>query len=447
MGHILVVDDETDICRAMSLIFSEMGHTVHMADNIKDALEIVNTTLPDIAFFDLRLGQESGIDLLKLSKKAAPDMTVLMISAFGSVESVVQAMKIGAYDYICKPFNNDEIKIMVNRLFEHRELINSRDSLQQELDGILRFESMVGASPAMKRMKHLIKKVLHSKANVLLTGETGTGKSLAAHIIHHQGPRKDFPLVTINCGAIPENLLESELFGHSKGAFTGAIENKTGLFVKADKGSLFLDEVSELPLKMQVKLLNVIQTKELTPVGSTEPVKIDVRIIAASNTNLAEAVQKKELRKDLFYRLNVVEISVPPLRECRSDIPQLVHLYVDRFSKDAGRPSPKIPGAIMISLQEHSWPGNVRELENIIERAVLMCDGDTIEPKDISLDLIRAETVNSAQNSKPTDLKSRVSLMEKEYIQEVLARHGNNKEETARFLNINIATLYRKLDH
>jgi len=447
MGHILVVDDETDICRAMSLIFSEMGHVVHMAHNIKDALEIVNTTLPDIAFFDLRLGRESGIDLLKQSKEIAPDMTVMMISAFGSVESVVQAMKIGAYDYICKPFNNDEIKIMVKRLFEHRALINSRDSLRQELDDILRFESMVGESPAMKRMKHLIKRVLHSKANVLLTGETGTGKSLAAHIIHHQGPRKDFPMVTINCGAIPENLLESELFGHSKGAFTGAIENKTGLFVKADKGTLFLDEVSELPLKMQVKLLNVIQTKELTPVGSTEPVKVDVRIIAASNTNLAEAVEKKELRKDLFYRLNVVEIGVPPLRECKTDIPQLVRLYVDRFSKDASRPSPKIPESIMRTLQEHAWPGNVRELENILERAVLMCDGDTIEPRDISLDHIHAESLNIARNHKPTDLKSRVSLMEKEYIQEVLKRHGHNKEETARFLNINIATLYRKLDH
>jgi DNA-binding NtrC family response regulator len=447
MGNILVVDDETDICRAMSLIFSEIGHTVHMAHNIKDAIKIINTTSPDIAFFDLKLGGESGIDLLKSTKEIAPDMTVIMISAFGSVESVVCAMKIGAYDYICKPFNNAEIKLMVNRLFEHRELINSRDSLQQELDDIFRFENMVGESPAMKRMKHLIKKVLHSKANVLLTGETGTGKSLAAHIIHHQGPRRDFPLVTINCGAIPENLLESELFGHTKGAFTGAIENKTGLFVKADKGSIFLDEVSELPLNMQVKLLNIIQTKELTPVGSTEPIKVDVRIIAASNIDLAEAVQKKEFRKDLFYRLNVVEIAVPPLRECKTDIPQLVHLYIDRFSQDSSRPSPKVSETIMRSLQEYSWPGNVRELENTLERAVLMCDGDNIEPKDICLDHTQADLVNMSRSDKPTDLKSRVSLLEREYIQEVLARHGNNKEETARFLNINIATLYRKLDH
>ncbi len=447
MGNILVVDDETDICRAMSLIFSETGHNVQVAYNIQKAMEIIETVSIDIAFFDIRLGQENGLDLLKTAKDNSPDMTVIMISAFGSVESVVQAMKIGAYDYICKPFDNDEIKIMVSRLFEHRELLRSRESLQNELDDTFHFKNLIGDSPAMKQTKYLIKKVLHSKVNVLLTGETGTGKSLAAHIIHHHGPRKDFPFVTINCGAIPENLMESELFGHCKGAFTSAIENKTGLFVKANKGTVFLDEVTELPLNLQVKLLNVIQTKELIPVGSTEPIKVDVRIIAASNANMSEAVKKKEFRNDLFYRLNVVKIHMPPLCKCKSDIPQLVRLNVNKFSKDNGKYPLKVSESLMRLLQDYPWPGNVRELENTLERTVLMCETDTIKPGDINLDYIYASSTNAPLNNMPTDLKSRVALMEKEYIQEALKRHDNNKEKAAKFLNINIATLYRKLEH
>jgi DNA-binding NtrC family response regulator len=446
MGDILVIDDEADICRAMRLIFTEMGHRVHVAHNIRKAREIVGAVSPDIAFIDIRLGQENGMDLLKSAKVDAPEMTVIMISAFGSVESAVQAMKIGAYDYICKPFINDEIEMMVKRIFEHRDLVKNNENLQSELDNIFRFENLVGESPVMRGTKHLITKVLHSRANVLLTGETGTGKSLAAHMIHHHGPRKDYPFVTINCGAIPENLLESELFGHRKGSFTGAFENKTGLFVKADKGTVFLDELSELPFNMQVKLLNVIQTKEVLPVGSTDPVKVDVRIIAASNQDMYEAVKKGVFREDLFYRLKVVEIRMPLLREYKDDIPQLVSLNVKRFAKENGKEPPKISQDVFNFMQEYHWPGNVRELENILERAILMCEGDTVELEDIQVDGKHAASPVLPPNDVPKDLKSRVAVLENEYIQEVLKRHNYNKGEAARYLNINVTTLYRKLE-
>ena len=446
MGNVLVVDDEKDICRAMTLIISEMDHKVHVAHNSRKAMEIVKAVSPDMAFIDLRLGQENGLDLLEAFKKAAPDMTVIMISAFGSIESAVRAMKIGAYEYICKPFINDDIEMMVARIFAHRKLLQNNQKLQQELAEAFHFKNLLGDAPAMKRAKHLIKKVLHSRANVLLTGETGTGKSLAAHIIHHHGPRKDHYFVTINCGAIPENLLESELFGHREGAFTGAIENKTGLFVKADKGTIFLDEVSELPLNMQVKLLNVIHTKELLPVGATDPVKVDVRIIAATNREMSEAVKKGAFREDLFYRLNVFEVHMPSLRECRDDIPRLVYENIIRFSKDNGRAPLKVSPDVMRFLQEYDWPGNVRELENTLERAVLMCESDQIEKSDFRVDHQHQPLEEKQLTDFPKDLKSRVALLESEYIQEVLKRHDYNKGEAARYLNINLTTLYRKLD-
>lgn len=447
MSDILVVDDEIDICRALELIFSDMGHKVHTAHNIAKAKEIIHSAYPALAFVDVRLGGENGLDLLKTARNTAPDMTVIMISAFGSIESAVQAMKIGAYDYICKPFINDEITLMVDRIFEHRKLLENNESMQKELDDTFRFDRLIGDSTEMKRTKHLIRKVLHSKANVLLSGDTGTGKSLVAHTIHHQGPRKNYPFVTINCGAIPENLMESELFGHRRGSFTGAVENKTGLFVKADKGTLFLDEVSELSLGMQVKLLNAIQTKEVLSVGATEVIKADVRILAASNRNLYEAMKKGHFREDLYYRLKVVEIRMPLLKECKSDIPQLVHAAVIRFSKDNGKSPVRISQEVMDFLQEYDWPGNVRELENTLERAVLMHEEDAIKPEDIHVDFEHELIAKTATgDNSPKDLKSRVAMMEKEYINEVLIRHNHDKKKAAQFLKINLATLYRKLD-
>ncbi len=446
MGNVLIVDDEKDICRVMTLIISDMGYKVHVARNSREAMEVVKSVRPDLAFIDIRLGQEDGLELLSATREKAPNMTVIMISAFGSVESAVSAMRNGAYDYICKPFLNDDIEIMVNRIFDHRKLLQKNENLQRELDNTFRFKNLIGEGSSMKHAKHLIQKVLHSKANVLLTGETGTGKSLAAHIIHHHGPRKDHPLVTINCGAIPENLLESELFGHREGSFTGAISNKTGLFVKGDKGTVFLDEVSELPLNMQVKLLNVIQTREVMSVGATEPVSVDVRIIAASNRDMSEAVKNGIFREDLFYRLNVFEIKMPSLREYRADIPQLVYKNVDRLSKDNGGGKLKVSPEVMGFLEEYHWPGNVRELENTLERAVLMCEGDTIEAHDIRVDHQHSPMPDGNANDKPKDLKSRVAILEKEYIHEILKRHNYNKGEAARYLNINITTLYRKLE-
>jgi DNA-binding NtrC family response regulator len=444
MGKILVVDDEVDICRIMSMIFSQQGHDVSVANNTSSALSVIDDKRPDIAFIDMKLGSENGLDLLKEAKSQAPEMTVIMISAFGTVESAVKSMKTGAYDYICKPFINDEIELLVERVFQHRGLVESNEKLQRELTDTLRFDNFIGASAVMRRTKSLMRKVLPSSANVLISGETGAGKSLAAHIIHHHGPRKSKPFVTINCGSIPESLIESELFGHKKGAFTGAVENKIGLLVKADQGTVFLDEVGELPLNMQVKLLGFIQTKELMPVGSTEPKEVDVRIIAATNRDLSEEVAGARFREDLYYRLKVLEIRMPPLRELKQDIPQLVSSNLIKFARKNDKAPSSISSDAMSKLMDHLWPGNIRELENTIERAVLLSEGPNIELDDIWFD----EPVGNGEETEgdePTDLKSRVALLEREYILEALKKNGFNKEETARYLNVNLSTLYRKL--
>lgn len=445
MGTILIVDDEPDICRAMTLIFADMGHNVYGAQSLRKAMKIIDEKHPDVAFFDVRLGRDNGMDLLKTVKAKTSDITVVMISAFGSVESAVRAMKMGAYDYICKPFNNDEMEMMVKRIFEHRGLVQNNRKLKEELNDTFHFKNFFGESKAIKRTKHLIKKALHSKANVIIGGETGTGKSLVAHIIHHHGPRKDHPFVNINCGAIPENLLESELFGHMKGSFTGAIENKIGLFTKANKGTIFLDEVSELPLNMQVKLLNAIQTKEILPIGSTSPIVIDVRIIAATNVDILEAVRNRYFREDLFYRLNVFEVKMPPLRECRSDIQGLVFNNVIRFAKENDKKAPRVSQELMRLLHEYHWPGNVRELENTLERAVIMCDDDELGVEDVGINFSGSMTDDEQVYKNPEDLKSKIEILEKEYIQEKLKRYNNDKELTASHLNISVATLYRKL--
>lgn len=441
----MVVDDELDICRAIHLIFTEIGHNVEIAHNIKSALEMIHTKPIDVIFIDIELGREDGLDLIKPALEFTPEAAVVLITSFGSVESAVKAMKMGAYDYICKPFINDELVIMVNRIFEVKNLVKKNKSLKKELNDVYSFESLSGSSRAISKIRRMIKKVLTSDVNVLITGETGTGKSLAAHLIHHHGARNEFPLITINCGAIPENLLESELFGYKKGAFTGAIKNKNGLFEKAHKGTIFLDEVSELPLNMQVKLLHAIQEKEIMPIGGTETIKFDARIIAASNKNLYMAVKEGAFREDLYYRLNVVELPMVPLREHKEDIPELVHTSLTKFCNKSGKTMPKVSKEVMELFQNYSWFGNVRELENVIEGVLVFCEGSTIEMDDV-IGSLQEDDSQVNPDGIATDLKSKIMIFEKEYITNVLEKHNNNKAAAARYLNINLTTLYRKLE-
>jgi DNA-binding NtrC family response regulator len=365
-----------------------------------------------------------------------------MMTAFASVGSAVEAMRAGAADYITKPFINDEIRLTIRRLIEDRELRRENQILRQELSQrCITFKNIIGNSDAMQRVFSVMEKVIPSKANVLITGESGTGKGLVAQAIHESGPRMDKPFIAINCGAIPENLLESELFGHKKGSFTSAVDDKKGLITMANEGTLFLDEIGELPPALQVKLLHVIQTKELTPVGDTRVVTVDVRIIAATNADLMQRVKEGRFREDLFYRLNVIEIVVPPLRDRRDDVPLLIKHYLDMFAKEAGKKIRDIDYEAMQAMMAYDWPGNIRELRNTLERAVVLAEGEVITLHDLP-DKFRTIDVEGPSTS---SLRQALDDFEREYIRRGLAENKGNKEQTAERLGIDLATLYRKL--
>jgi DNA-binding NtrC family response regulator len=351
-------------------------------------------------------------------------------------------MKAGATDYITKPFINDEIRLTVKRIVGNKNLEMENQILRQELSQRpAAFSAIIGKSDAMLKIFSIMEKVIPSKTNILITGESGTGKGLVAQAIHESGPRKDKPFISINCGAIPENLLESELFGHKKGSFTSANEDKKGLITMANGGSLFLDEIGEMPMALQVKLLHVIQTRELTPVGDTRVINVDVRVIAATNADLAQRVKEGRFREDLYYRLNVIEINMPPLRERRDDIAVLIKHYLELFAKEAGKTIKDIDYEAMQAMLTYDWPGNIRELGNTIERAVVLADGDTITIHDLA-DKFRTLDLEGVPTS---SLRQALDAYEREYIKRSLTEHKGNKETTAEALGVDLATLYRKL--
>jgi len=367
---------------------------------------------------------------------------VIMMTAFASVGSAVEAMRAGATDYITKPFINDEIRLTLKRILQSRELQMENQILRQELSQRpAAFTNIIGSSEAMQKVFSVMEKVIPSKSNILITGESGTGKGLVAQAIHEAGARKDKPFISINCGAIPENLLESELFGHKKGAFTSAIEDKKGLITMANGGTLFLDEIGELPSSLQVKLLHVIQTKELTPVGDTRVITVDVRIIAATNADLLQRVKEGRFREDLYYRLNVIEIRMPALRERRDDIPVLIKHYRGIFSKEAGKNIKDIDYEATQALLAYDWPGNIRELRNTIERATVLADGEVITIHDLP-DKFRTLDVEGISTS---SLRQALDTFERDYIRRSLTENKGNKETTANKLGVDLATLYRKL--
>ncbi len=441
-ANILIVDDEKDICKALNILLTKEGHAVKEAYNGEEAVERIMKENFDIIMTDIKMGKMDGFEVLRQSQKISPDTSVIMMTAFASVGSAVEAMRAGASDYITKPFINDEIRLTIRRILQSRDLQMENQILRQELSQRHEaFANIIGTSEPMQKVFTFMEKVIPNKSNILITGESGTGKGLVAQAIHEAGPRKGKPFISINCGAIPENLLESELFGHKKGSFTSANEDKKGLITMASGGTLFLDEISELPQALQVKLLHVIQTKELTPVGDTRIITVDIRIIAATNADLMQRVKEGRFREDLYYRLNVIEIRMPALRERRDDIPVLIKHYLAISAKEAEKCAKDIDYEAMQALLAYDWPGNIRELRNTIERATVLADGEMITIHDLP-DKFRTLDIEGVSTS---SLRQALDEFEREYIRRSMTENKGNKETTASTLGIDLATLYRKL--
>lgn len=383
MDTVLVVDDEKNYLLVMEALLAGAGYEVLTAEGGEEALEIVRRNDLDLIITDMKMPRLSGIELMEQIKKVYPDLPVIMMTAYGTVEKAVEAMKKGAFDYILKPFKNEEMLLTVAKALELRHLLTENRRLKQDLEQRYRFENIIGNSKAMQSIFAMVEKVAQTRATVLISGESGTGKELIARAIHFRSPRSQGPFISVNCGALTETLLESELFGHEKGAFTHALAMRKGRFELAEGGTLFLDEVAEMSPALQVKLLRVLQEMEFERVGGTKTIRVDVRVVAASNRELQAEVEAGNFREDLFYRLNVVHLQMPPLRQRREDIPLLVMHFIQKYAAANQKGDIKLDPAVMKILLNYSWPGNVRELENVIERAVILCSQNTITPQDL----------------------------------------------------------------
>ncbi len=443
-GAILVIDDDPDMREMVHDMLKDRGHQVTTAGSGEEALRRLAEEDYAVVLTDLRMKGLQGIELLTQVKRDYPDINVVLMTAFGSVETAVEAMKHGASDYLTKPVKKDELVRVVERVVREASLRREVSRLRKEVHREYSFHQILGKSKAIQAVFDLIRRVADSPTNVLITGESGTGKELVAKAIHFNSDRKEAPFIPVNCAAIPEQLLESELFGHMRGAFTDAKADKRGLFEEAQKGTLFLDEISELPLMLQAKLLRVIQEKEIRRVGANKSVAVDVRVIAATNLNLAEEVKAKRFRDDLYYRLNVIELKLPPLRERREDIPLLVEAFLKKCGEVRRKEVKGVSEAALAMLMDYAWPGNVRELENIVERAVTLSRGDKISPDDLPLSVQGARgdrrvLDEAAEKTLP------LHEIEKEYIKKILEKTGGNKYQAAHALGIDRKTLYRKL--
>ncbi|MDX2150806.1 MAG: sigma-54 dependent transcriptional regulator [Bryobacteraceae bacterium] len=436
-GRILIVDDDPVVRDSLGKWFDSEGYEVTLVSSGKEALERLAGRRWDVALLDIKMPGMDGIELHERVHEADPDLPVIMMTGYASVETAVKALKQGAYDYITKPFDPDELVLLVKRALEHqaakREVERLRENLQDALPG----SDLIGQSPAMKRVAELIETVAPTDATVLLTGESGTGKEVVARAIHARSPRRFMPMVVIHCGALTETLLESELFGHERGAFTGAQFRKKGKFEVADGGTVFLDEIADISLRTQTDLLRVLQEKEITRVGGNETVEVDFRCIAASNKSLEKLVKEGTFRPDLFYRLNVFSIEIPPLRERLEDVPLLVSHFLAKYASSMNRPVPRIASRALELLMNYQWPGNVRELENAIERAMVISREAEIQPSDFPFQLHPADAANGSGRT--------LEDVEKAHIAKVLEETKWNMSRTARILDIDRTTLYNKL--
>lgn len=455
LSRILVVDDEESIREFFQIMLKREGYEVFTATNGREGFEVFKKNQVDVIISDIQMPEMSGMEFLTKVKEADPEMVMIMVTAFGSTDTAVECMKLGAYDYIQKPFKIEEIKIILKQALEKRSLKMENVQLKKELGTKYAFDNIIGGAPPMLRIYEMVKRVANTKSSVLITGESGTGKELIARAIHYNGPLKDKPFVTVNCGAIPENLMESEMFGHKKGSFTGAIADKKGLFEVANTGTIFLDELGELPLTMQVKLLRVIQEGTFKRVGGTEDISVDVRVISATNKNLETEVKGGRFREDLFYRMNVIQIHCPPLRERKEDIPMLANHFLEKFSVALGIGVKKISNEAMEILRRYHFPGNVRELENIVERTVALEPGTMILPESWPRHLLEikesspsgALDANKIEiTSDGIELEKLVADFERTLLVKALQQTGGVKKKAAKLLKISFRSMRYRVD-
>lgn len=441
-ANILIIDDEESMRDSMSQVLRKEGHTVKGAAEGKEGLSLFSRETFQVVFLDLKLPGINGMDVLSRIKETSPDTPVIIITGYASIESAVEAMKRGAFDYMAKPFTPGELRVVTQRALDGRRLLLENIYLRRELEAKTEFEMVIGKSKAMSDVLDIVRRVSPSESTVLITGESGTGKELIAREIHLHSLRRQAPFVVVDCGALVETLFESELFGHVKGSFTGAHETKHGRFEVADGGTIFFDEISNIGLNIQAKLLRVIQEREITRIGSSKPIKVDVRILAATNEDLAEAVRKGKFREDLFYRLSVVPVHLPPLRERKEDVPLLVEHFLRKYNKKAKKNIGGVSARAIKALAEYDWPGNIRELENTIERGVVLSKTNGIDLEDLMYHGISAST--GSAGSVAGKYKT-LEEMEKEHIKAVLQAQFGNKSRAASALGIDRKTLWAKI--
>jgi len=440
---ILVVDDEEIIRESLSFVLKKEGYIVEEAENGNSAYDKIVADSFDVVITDLEMPGMKGIQLVEEIQKLNIQTSVIIITAYGSLDTAISALRNGASDYILKPIEFDEILIKIKKLFEIKDILLENRILKKEIQRTYDYDSIVGKSPLIKNIYDMIETVAESDSTVLITGKSGTGKELVARALHFKSKRKNKAFIPVNCGAISENLIESELFGHKRGAFTGAISEKEGFFKAADCGTLFLDEVSELPLNLQVKFLRVLQEREFTPVGSTSPLYVNIRFIASTNRDLKQEIKNGKFREDLFYRLNVVEIELPTLKEREEDIPMLADHFLTKYRKEMNKHIKGIEPEAMRALMNYEWRGEVRELENVIERAVIFAKEDFITLKDLPNVFKPADMITDHYTS--GSLEDSVNNFERNYILRTLENNEFDKEKTAEFLKVGLSTLYRKM--
>ena len=442
--RILVVDDEPNIVEVMRSALLSEGYDVTSTSQPEQAALWIEEHDFDLVMSDLKMAPIDGLGILRRAKQKDERLQVILVTAFSTIETAVEAMKAGAYDYVLKPFKLAELKLVVRRALEFRATIMENDQLKSVLQAKYKFSNIVGESTAMQRVFERIRKMAETEVTVLITGESGTGKELVAKAIYVNSRRHDKPFISINCGALPETLLESELFGYVKGAFTGAGSDKKGLFQAADGGTIFLDEIGLTSPTLQVRLLRVLQEREVRRVGDTQDFKVDVRVLAATNENLAEKVKDGTFREDLFYRLSVVPIHIPPLRERTTDIPLLVQHFVDRANTRIGKKF-RVDKELLDMLMAYNWPGNIRELENVIERAVALADSTHLRTEDLPDNILQCQGAD-AVTTDVRDLRSVVDESERKHILRIMQETGGSKKLAARILGVDLATLYRKME-
>lgn len=441
---ILIVDDDPAHCRMLEAVLGSEKYETRCAPDGQSAVEAVATRFYDLILMDIRMNRVGGMEALRKIKEISPDIPIVMMTAYASIDTAVKAMKSGAYDYLTKPLDIDELKILVDKALRHNQLERENMYLREQLGNRFDFSNIIGRSRAMKELLETVALVAPSEATVLILGESGTGKELIANAIHQNSPRRSHPLIRVNCAALPETLLESELFGHERGAFTGAVSRRQGRFQLADKGSIFLDEIAEMSPVIQAKILRVLQEREFQPIGSTETVKVDTRIITATNKDLQEEVGANRFREDLYYRINVVNLTVPPLRDRRDDIPLLLDFFLKHYAEKNNRHLKGFTPKATDLLMRYDWPGNIRELENVVERGVIMVRGDFITPDEFP-GVLRRIDPEYEEASTETPAGKSLKEMEKAMILRTLQETGGNRTRTAEILGISRRSLQMKL--